>query len=131
MDRRGSGAGASFTTGFAMYADVDVIVVWRRAAGDVEAWLLEDRGRGGPLPAVLRHSVGCPYYGRRGAGAKDLALSILTAAVGADLADRWYQRFSKERVAGRVSPAWTTTIGAVREWVQDREGALSHGQAQT
>lgn len=77
-----------------------------------------------PIPQVVKHSPTGMEYGYGGSGPADLALTILTACVGINNAERnsLYHLFKFERVAGETADRWTIKVGTVREWVSTIEG---------
>lgn len=102
--------------------DSDLICVCRNGlVGSCEAEIREEFPAGmrvRRLPHVVRHSPTGFEYGYGGSGPADLALSILAACVGADMADRLYQDFKWRHVASRTEPEWRLTVGEVRAWVR-------------
>lgn len=97
--------------------DEDAIFVQRTEDG-VLAVIVSPGGRTERLPHVVRHSPTGFEYGYGGSGPADLALSILTACLGPETADRLYHDFKWHTVAKQHERAWTITVGAVREWAK-------------
>ncbi len=90
------------------------------------------QGRGGPAIAkiirakhvtqylrhIKRHSPTGFNYGYMGSGPADLALSILTAIMGKDIAEQYYQRFKFELVATQKEDWWILHVHEIRQWVK-------------
>ena len=74
-------------------------VLWRRGREEVVAEKLDADGNWEPLKHIVRHSPVGPDWGYEGSGPADLALSILTDAVGAELADAFYTDFMADVIA--------------------------------
>lgn len=109
-------AGAAMTAQQALSNNA-VLVVYRDAGdGRVYADVFDNGCARRPLSHVARHSPDGFEFGYAGSGPADLALSILTACRGPETAERLYQRYKAEVIAGIVGRSWTTTAGAVRAW---------------
>jgi hypothetical protein len=106
----------------------------RQADGSAEVWIEETKPKPTteasasgptrrPLPLCLElknHSPTGFAWGYGGSGPAQLALAILTDALGnSELALRHYQEFKREIVAG-WGDGWSITARAVREFVAKR-----------
>lgn len=104
----------------------------RQADGSSEVWVKETKPTGDtrasgqtrrPLPLRLEiknHSPTGFAWGYSGSGPAQLALAILTDALGdSELALHHYQEFKREIVAG-WGEDWSVTARAVREFVAKR-----------
>jgi len=74
-----------------------------------------------PLKHVVRHSPTGFEWGYGGSGPADLSLSLLTHAVGPEVAERLYQKFKWEVVARFPFDEWSLPRKAVREYVRRLE----------
>lgn len=74
-----------------------------------------------PLPHVVYHSPTGFEYGYGGSGPADLARSILAHAVGLPIADRYYQYFKAEFVAG-AKDRFSISLMKIRAWVIEQIG---------
>ena len=81
----------------------------------------EARDAGYRLRHICRHSPDGFEWGYGGSGPSDLALSILTDAVGPELAERHYQAFKWAVVSGLPFEGWTIKEELVRAWIEWRE----------
>ena len=70
------------------------------------------------LPHVVHHSPTGFEWGYGGSGPADLARSILTDAVGVNLADRFYQDFKWELVARLPYDGGTISLSQIREFLR-------------
>ena len=68
-----------------------------------------------PLVHIVRHSPDGFEWGYGGSGPADLALSILTDAVGPELAERHYQAFKWTVVSGLPFEGWQIKEELIRE----------------
>lgn len=92
----------------------------RRREGRCEVQVLPSAAKGHPLPHMLKHSPDGFEWGYGGSGPADLALSLLTHAVGSEIAERYYQRF-KALVVSQLAPdAWELGATDIRGWVADQ-----------
>jgi hypothetical protein len=80
--------------------------------------LVEEAGATRKLRHVVYHSPDGFGWGYIGSGAADLARSILTDAVGPELADDLYQDFKWEVVAGLPHEGGVITVSQVMEFVR-------------
>lgn len=88
----------------------------------------EDGGWPKPLRHYSRHSPDGFAWGYSGSGPSDLALAILTDAVGGERAETCYTTFRDAHVA-RWSDRWEITEAQVVDWVVAFEsGALPIGR---
>ena len=75
-----------------------------------------------PLPHVVRHSPDGFEWGYGGSGPADLALSLLTHAVGERLADKHYQTLKREYIATLIRESgFSLRQGTLRDWVKRQE----------
>lgn len=74
-----------------------------------------------PLKHVCRHSPDGFEWGYGGSGPADLALSILTEAVGPKLAEKHYQEFKWVFVASLSFEGWTLKEEPIKAWIAWRE----------
>jgi len=101
--------------------DRDVIHVYR--GGGVHARVVPAEGDGYPLRHVVRHSPTGFEYGYGGSGPADLALSMLTAVLGKEQANRLYQAFKRDRIAAESGEHWSMKAETIREWAEHEEAA--------
>jgi len=104
------------------FSDSSRIFIFRQA-GVVHGKIHPANGRWRALPHRVRHSPTGFEYGYEGSGPADLALSILSACVSHELADRWYQHFKHAVVSRQEKIAWSITFGEVRQFVRECEAA--------
>lgn len=81
------------------------------------------------LPHICRHSPDGFEWGYGGSGPADLALSMLTDAVGAELAERHYQRFKSQFIASQPFEGFCISSALVQAWIdgeEHREKGESH-----
>jgi hypothetical protein len=77
---------------------------------------------GVPVPHVVRHSPTGYEWGYGGSGPADLALSILTAlGVPEAVAERWYQDFKWDFLAGLPREGGEVPVPTVRQWLRRHE----------
>ena len=70
---------------------------------------------------IIRHSPDGFNFGYGGSGPADLALSMLTDAVGKTLAERWYQQFKFEVIAGLPRDnSWVITENQIFGWLKEK-----------
>ncbi len=72
------------------------------------------------LKRISRHSAGFEW-GYDGSGPADLALSILTDAVGTELAEKHYMAFKWVFVASLPFEGWTLKEEPIKAWIAWRE----------
>ncbi len=73
------------------------------------------------LEHVVRHSPTGVEWGYTGSGPADLALSVLARVAGLDAADRHYQRFKAEVVAGLPFAGGVLRASDVRAWLATQD----------
>lgn len=73
------------------------------------------------LEHIVRHSSDGFSWGWVDGGASDLALSILTDLVGAEMAEAHYQDFKLAFIARLNGDSWEITEAAIREWLGYRQ----------
>lgn len=73
------------------------------------------------LPHICRHSPDGFEWGYGGSGPADLALSMLTDAVGAELAERHYQRFKSQFIASQPFEGFSISSALVQAWIDGEE----------
>ena len=84
---------------------------------DVALWTDHCGACRASVPHVVRHSPTGLGWGYQGSGPADCALSVLTAVVGAELAERHYAAFKVEVVARVPEQGGTLRASDVRAWV--------------
>lgn len=67
---------------------------------------------------IRRHSPTGPEWGYSGSGPAQLALALLADVLGDHDAERLYQRFKFERVAGFPREGFAITAEAIEEWAR-------------
>lgn len=78
------------------------------------------------LPHICRHSPDGFEWGYGGSGPADLALSILTDAVGPELAEKRYQAFKWAFIANLLKyEPWTITLKRITDWIRWQEKGVS------
>ena len=97
----------------------DDVVLWRDAQGTAHASL--GTAEGAPLGHVVRHSPTGIEWGYGGSGPSDLALSVLTAVVGTEAAERHYRALVAEVVARVLRPGGVMRADSVRAWVRRQD----------
>jgi hypothetical protein len=93
-------------------------------AGQAGVWVI-DVGERRELRRIMRHSTKLEHWqwGFDGAAPADLALSILTEEVGAELAERHHMRYMRQVVARLPRRGFEISARSVREWVEFQERA--------
>jgi hypothetical protein len=84
--------------------------------------LVEGAGPTHELVHVVRHSPTGVEFGYGGSGPADLARSILTDAVGPEIADQHYQDFKWDFVARLVYQGGVISISQIHEWLKQPGG---------
>jgi len=79
--------------------------------------VVQDNGDEYLLKHIERHSPDGFNWGFGGSGPADTALSILTDCLGMEQANRLYQLFKWEFVAG-WGDEWSITEERIREWIE-------------
>ena len=78
------------------------------------------------LPHIERHSPDGFAWGYGGSGPADLALSILTDAIGRKRADDLYQPFKWKFIASLpIDEPWEINGAAIEAWIHDHELGLT------
>ena len=95
------------------------IVLWRDARGTAHASL--GTAEGAPLSHVVRHSPTGIEWGYGGSGPSDLALSVLTAVVGAEAAERHYRALVAEVVSRAPKVGGVMRAERIRAWLCSQE----------
>jgi hypothetical protein len=85
--------------------------------------LVETNGKTAPLSHVVTHSPTGMNWGYGGSGPADLALSILTDAVGGRLARQYYQDFKRDFVATWGS-SWRITSQEIKKWLEEKRPTM-------
>lgn len=85
---------------------------------------LKNEGFFDPEPSlkIRNHSPDGFSWGYCGSGCAQLALGILLEEFGAEVAQRYYQEFKQEVIAGLPNAhgaVWTLTSSQVREWLEN------------
>lgn len=88
-----------------------------RERGYARIYVETPEGQRYSLRHVVRHSPTGLEFGYGGSGPADLALSILTDAVGAELANAYYQDFKWAFVAGWPRDGFCLFEKAIRDWL--------------
>ena len=70
---------------------------------------------------IVRHSPTGIEWGYEGSGPADLALSILTQFSGKEFADRHYQQFKRDCIAGIPYDGGTISAENINEWIANAE----------
>ena len=72
-----------------------------------------------PLEHVVRHSPTGMNWGYGGSGPSDTALSILTDCFGPTMAEKYYQKFKRDVVAGLpIEAEWEITEQEILSWLK-------------
>lgn len=79
-----------------------------------------DHRRYNELKHIVRHSPDGFNWGYGGSGPADTALSILADCIGIDKANKFYQDFKWDFVAGWGNE-WSITEKEIKEWVETKE----------
>ncbi len=95
----------------------DIIGVCRTAEDCVVATIRHADGSATPIPHIVRHSPDGFEFGYGGSGLADLALSILTALVGAEMAVCHYQDFKWLFIATKSGNGFTIPVKDIFAWL--------------
>lgn len=96
----------------------------RDKSGNALVMAREDRpgySRLYPVTHVVNHSPTGMNWGYAGSGPADCALSILTDCLGPQQAEKWYQDFKWEFLAGMPSEGGMIMEEAIREFIDRKE----------
>jgi len=106
-------------TGFSGDALSKKVYAMRRNADGSTVVVVEQKGEK-PLKHVVRHSPAGFEWGYGGSGPADLALSILTDALGAELADSCYQDFKWSFISCLPREGGEITGSQILTWLWER-----------
>jgi hypothetical protein len=84
--------------------------------GGISTFKKMDNGAIILLPHIMYHSPTGMNYGYSGSGPADLARSVLSHAVGLEIADRLYQDFKQEFVAASKD-RFSVSLSTIQGWV--------------
>jgi len=74
---------------------------------------------------IVKHSPTGMSWGYGGSGPADLALSLLAEVVGTAEAEKYYQYFKWEVVAG-FKDGWRVSKEQIKEWYRSKKKEKSH-----